>query len=345
MKKYVSLALILATFCCPLFANDKDILNVFTWSEFIPSDVLADFTKETGIKVVVSTFESNEAMYAKLKLLGGKGYDIVMPSSYFIERLYKDNLLARLDKSKIIGLNNLTSESLGHSFDPHNDYSIPYMWGALGLLFNKKVVDPTVITSFNDLNRPEFKGRVLLSDDMRDTFGVALKVKGYSINTTNPDEIKAGYEWLQQLKPEVRVFDITATKQAFIGEEVLAGISWNGDAFIAMKENPNLQFVFPKEGLIIWIDNFSILSQSENKENAYAFINFLLRPEIAKRCVEEFFYTSPNVAGRKLLAPIYQENPIISPNDGVMSKGELISNIGNAISIYTSYWEKLKMSH
>lgn len=344
MQKYVILALLITTCCFSAFADQEKILNVFTWSEYIPSDVLTEFTRETGIKVVISTFESNEAMYAKLKLLDGKGYDVVMPSSYFIERLHKDNLLARLDKSKIIGLNNLALESLERSFDRHNEYSIPYMWGLLGLLFNKKVVDPKLITSFNDLYRPEFKGRILLSDDMRDTFGVALKAKGYSINTTNPDEIKAGYNWLQQLKPEVRVFDITATKQAFIGEEVLAGVSWNGDAFIAMQENPNLEFIVPKEGLIVWIDSFSILNNSENKENAYAFINFLLRPEIAKRCVEEFFYTTPNVAGRKLLEPIYQESEIIFPSNEAMAKGELINNVGNAIELYTSYWEKLKFT-
>lgn len=344
MQKYVILALLITICCFSAFAVQEKILNVFTWSEYIPSDVLTEFTRETGIKVVISTFESNEAMYAKLKLLDGKGYDVVMPSSYFIERLRKDNLLARLDKSKIIGLNNLALESLERSFDRHNGYSIPYMWGLLGLLFNKKVVDPKLITSFNDLYRPEFKGRILLSDDMRDTFGVALKAKGYSINTTNPDEIKAGYNWLQQLKPEVRVFDITATKQAFIGEEVLAGVSWNGDAFIAMQENPNLEFIVPKEGLIVWIDSFSILNNSENKENAYAFINFLLRPEIAKRCVEEFFYTTPNVAGRKLLEPIYQESEIIFPSNEAMAKGELINNVGNAIELYTSYWEKLKFT-
>lgn len=344
MQKYVILALLITTCCFSAFADQEKILNVFTWSEYIPSDVLTEFTRETGIKVVISTFESNEAMYAKLKLLDGKGYDVVMPSSYFIERLRKDNLLARLDKSKIIGLNNLALQSLERSFDRHNEYSIPYMWGLLGLLFNKKVVDPKLITSFNDLYRPEFKGRILLSDDMRDTFGVALKAKGYSINTTNPDEIKAGYNWLQQLKPEVRVFDITATKQAFIGEEVLAGVSWNGDAFIAMQENPNLEFIVPKEGLIVWIDSFSILNNSENKENAYAFINFLLRPEIAKRCVEEFFYTTPNVAGRKLLEPIYQESEIIFPSNEAMAKGELINNVGNAIELYTSYWEKLKFT-
>lgn len=344
VKSFFFIFCIVGLYCLSANANSSKVLNVFTWSEYIPHEVLAKFTEETGIKVNLSTFESNEGMYAKLKLLGGQGYDIVMPSNYFIERLQQANLLEQIDKSKIIGLENLDPESLGHPFDPNNEYSIPYMWGSLGILINKKAVDPNTITSFNDLTRPEFNGRILLSDDMRDTFGVALKASGYSINTTKPEEIKAGYEWLKKLKPSVRVFDITATKQAFIGEEVLAGISWNGDAFIAMQENPNLEFIVPKEGLILWIDNFSILANAPNKDNAYAFINFLLRPDIAKQCVEEFFYTTPNKAARELFEPFYRDSKVIFPTDEEIRKGEITSDIGKAFSDYIFYWEKLKFN-
>lgn len=344
MKKYVSILMLLSIWSVTAFADTPKTLNIFAWSEYIPYDVLKDFTEETGIKVTLSTFESNEAMYAKLKLLEGKGYDIVTPTSYVLEWLRNDNLLACIDKNKIIGLKNLTPDALGRSFDPTNTYSIPYMWGYLGVLVNTKIVDPKSITSFDDLNRPEFKGKVLLSDDLRDTFGVALKACGYSVNTTNPEEIKAAYEWLKRLKPSIRVFDITATKQAFISEEVWAGISWNGDAYIAMQENPYLKFVIPHEGLILWIDNFSILKDSKNKEHAYTFISFLLRPEIAKRCVEAFNYTTPNVAARKLLDPLYRENTTIFPGDDTMAKGEVINEVGKAFDIYAAYWEALKLS-
>ncbi len=325
-----------------VYSDTSKVLYVFTWSEYIPYRVLKQFTQETGIKVIISTFESNESMYAKLRLLNGKGYDIVIPTGYFIGKLRKDNLLARIDKSKIIGLENIAPRAFRQAYDPHNEYSIPYMLGSIGMLVNKKSIDPKSMVSFNDLLRPEFHGRVLLSDDMRDTFGVALKACGYSVNTRDPLEIKAAYEWLKKLKPSVRVFDVTATKQVFISEEVLAGISWNGDAFIAIQENSNLEFVIPKEGLVTWTDNLSILAKAENVENAYIFINFLLRPDIAKKCVEEFHYTTPNIAARKLLEPHYRDNKVIFPYDKDVKKGESINGVGSAFEIYSSYWEELK---
>ena len=216
MKKLLVALVALLIAASPAFAEEAKELNVFSWSEYIPQEVVNGFTKETGIKVVLSTYESNEAMYAKLKLLGAKGYDLVVPSGYFVEVMAQDNLLAKLDKSKIKGLDNLDPASLNQPFDKGNALTIPYMWGTVGLLVNKKAVDVSTIKSWKDLARPEFKGRVLLSDDLRDTFGVGLKACGYSINSTNPDEIKAAYEWLKALKPSVRVFDVTATKQAFI---------------------------------------------------------------------------------------------------------------------------------
>lgn len=194
MKKLLVALVALLIAASPAFAEEAKELNVFSWSEYIPQEVVNGFTKETGIKVVLSTYESNEAMYAKLKLLGAKGYDLVVPSGYFVEVMAQDNLLAKLDKSKIKGLDNLDPASLNQPFDKGNALTIPYMWGTVGLLVNKKAVDVSTIKSWKDLARPEFKGRVLLSDDLRDTFGVGLKACGYSINSTNPDEIKAAYE-------------------------------------------------------------------------------------------------------------------------------------------------------
>ena len=311
MKKLLVALVALLIAASPAFAEEAKELNVFSWSEYIPQEVVNGFTKETGIKVVLSTYESNEAMYAKLKLLGAKGYDLVVPSGYFVEVMAQDNLLAKLDKSKIKGLGNLDPASLNQPFDRGNALTIPYMWGTVGLLVNKKAVDVSTIKSWKDLARPEFKGRVLLSDDLRDTFGVGLKACGYSINSTNPDEIKAAYEWLKALKPSVRVFDVTATKQAFISEEVVAGLAWNGDAFIAMQENPDLEFIVPEEGMLIWLDNFAIPAGAEHKENAYKFISYLMRPEVAKLCVEEFNYSTPNKAAEKILEPEYAESKVI----------------------------------
>lgn len=338
---FVALAALLLA-ASPSWAEEEKVLNVFSWSEYIPQEVVNGFTRETGIKVVLSTYESNEAMYAKLKLLGGKGYDLIIPSGYFVEVMARDGLLASLDKSKITGLENLDPLSLNQPFDKGNALTIPYMWGTVGLLVNKKAVDVSTIKSWKDLARPEFQGKVLLSDDLRDTFGVALKALGYSINTTNPDEIRAAYEWLKALKPSVRVFDVTATKQAFISEEVTAGLSWNGDAFIAMQENPDLEFIVPEEGLMIWLDNFAIPAGAEHKENAYKFISYLMRPEVAKLCVEEFNYSTPNKAAEKILEPEYAESKVIVLDPEEMARGEVTLDVGKARELYEKYWEQLK---
>lgn len=334
------LAFVLVAF--PAFAAEEKVLNVFNWSEYVPQDVLDQFTKETGIKVVYTTFDSNEAMYAKLKLLRGTGYDLVVPSAYFIELLHKDGLLSKIDQKKLDNLHKLDPTVMHQAFDPENAISIPYMWGLTGMLVNKKYVNPDEITSWNDLKRPEFKGRVLLSDDVRDCFTIALKSLGYSLNTTNEAEIKAAYEWLRELKPSVRVFDITATKQAFISEEVIAGISWNGDAYIAMQENPNLVFIYPKDGIPLWLDSFVISSAAAHPENAHAFINFLLRPEIAKRCVTEYSYTSPNLGVKSLLDPEMAQSNVIYPTPENLKNSEFTLDVGSALPIYDKYWELFK---
>lgn len=343
-KSFIAAVLTVAMLALPAFAAEDKVLNVFNWFEYVPQDVIDQFTKETGIKVIYTTFDSNEAMYAKLKLLQGEGYDVVVPSAYFIELLHKDGLLATIDHTKLQSLNALDPAVMHQAFDPENARSIPYMWGLTGILVNKKYINPAEITSWNDLKRPEFKGRILLSDDIRDTFGIALMALGYSANTTSEDEIRAAYEWIKELKPSVRVFDVTATKQAFISEEVIAGQSWNGDAYIAMQENPNLVFIYPKEGVPVWADSLVIPTAAKHPENAHAFINFLLRPEIAKRCVEEYSYTSPNLGVKPLLPAAMAESTVIYPSKDNIAKSEFILDVGDAMAIYNKYWELLKTS-
>lgn len=326
----------------PTQSKEEKILNIFNWSEYIPQSVLDDFTKETGIKVVYATFESNEAMYTKVKLLRGKGYDLLVPSIDSLERLIQDNLLTPLDKTLLGDVSMLDPAVMNQAFDPHNAYSVPYMWGVTGLMVNTQAAPPQSVTSWNDLMRPEFAGRVLLSDDLRDAFSVALKALGHSINTTDEPQIQAAYEWLKRLKPAVRVFDVSASKQAFISEETLAGVIWNGDAFISMRENPNLTFIYPKEGAALWLDSLVIPAQAEHKGNAYAFIRFLLRPEIAARCVEEFSYTTPNLGARALLDPKIAASTVILPGAPQLTNSEFQGYVGESIKIYNKYWELLK---
>lgn len=347
MKKLVLLLLAFA-FVLPLAApvqaeaNDKGEVIVYNWSEYIPQEVLNDFTRETGIKVVYSTFESNEQMYDKVKLLGAKGYDIVVPSNYFLELMRHEKMLSPLDLSKISNLKNLDPKMLNQPYDPGNRYSIPYMWGATGLAYNSKYIKAEDADSWHDLLRPEYKGKIILSDDLRDTFGIALKALGFSANSTHQVEIEKAYQFLRQLKPSVRIFNVSATKQALIGEEVWLGPIWNGDFLVASEENEDLRFMFPQEGVILWIDSFVILQGAQNKDNAHAFIDYMLRPEVAKLCIEEYLYSSPNLEGLKLLDTELRDNPILAPTDNELKNAELQVGLGSFLAVYEKYWEMLK---
>ncbi len=322
-------------------AKEEQVI-VYNWSEYIPQSVLDDFTKETGIKVIYSTFESNEAMYAKVKLLRGKSYDVIVPSTYYVDIMSKEGLLAKLDHSKLTNLPNLDPSLMHQSYDPKNEYSVPYMWGMVGLMANRKHVAPDALLSWKDLLKPEFKGKIILSDDVRDAFGMALKATGHSVNSTDEASIKEAYEFLLALRPSIKVFDVTAIKQALINEEVTVGMVWNGDAIVAKEENPDLEFIFPKEGVMIWMDSLTIAAKSENKDNAHKFINYLLRPDVAKRCVEEYHYSTPNLKTLELLSPEDRTNPVLVPPADKVAAGEIQTSIGRTMEVYERYWEQLK---
>ena len=323
-------------------AESKGQVVVYNWSEYIPQDVLDDFTKETGIKVVYSTFESNEAMFAKVKLLRGKSYDVVVPSGYFVDLMRRDKLLQEIDHSKLPNLANLDPSLLNQEYDPGNKYSIPYMWGAVGLAYNTKYIPKGSLTRWNQMLQPEYKGKIILTDDLRDAFGLALRARGHSINARDAAQIKDGYDFLAQLKASVRVFDVTAIKQALISEEVWIGPIWNGDYLVAEEENEDLAFVFPEEGAVLWADSFTIPVGAENVDNAYTFINYMLRPEVAVRCIEEYKYSSPNLKAIEQLPDELKNNHILVPGPAELNNAEFTTGIGDSLGEYEKYWEQLK---
>lgn len=321
----------------------KEEVVVYNWSEYIPQDVLDQFTAETGIKVVYSTYETNDAMYAKIKLMQGQAYDLVCPSTYYLHLMIEEGLLTRFDHAKLPGLSALDPKLLSPSYDPGNDYSIPYMWGSFGLLINTKYVDREKAKTWKDLLRPEYKGKIIISDDMRDTFGMAMHASGYSANSVNPDEIKAGYEFLKALRPSVRVFDVTAVKQAFISEEVIIGTSWNGDALVARQEHDGLEYVYPEDGALLWLDSFAMPKGAKNIDNAHKFVNFLLRPEIAARCQAEFLYSTPNLQTLDLLSPELRADRTLVPTEQELRGTEFLLNVGaKTLAVYQGYWERMK---
>lgn len=332
---FVFVALVLS-----LFSNEK-VLYVYNWSEYMPDSVLKDFTKETGIQVKYSTYDSNEAMYAKVKTIGTSSYDIIVPSTYFVNKMSRENLLVKLDKSKLPNYKNLDTKLLSKPFDPNNDYSIPYLWGSTGISYNANSVKEP-IDSWNNLWNSEYKNNVLLNDDMREVFGMALKILGYSSNSTNPKEIEEAYKKLREILPNVKMFYSESQKQVYLNEEVRIGMNFNGEGFMANEENEAIKYIYPKEGALLWIDSLVIPKGAKNIDNAHVFINYLLKPEVSQVISEEIGYPSPNAKTLELLDEKTRNNRIIYPNEQDLVNSEFQTDVGEALPVYEKYWEMLK---
>lgn len=320
----------------------NEVLNIYNWAEYMPMGVIQAFEKEYGVTVNYSTFENNESMYTKLKLLDGKGYDLAFASTYFIQRMSNEGMLAKIDKSKIPHVKDIIPGLMGQPFDKNNDYSLPYVWGVTAISYNGNIVDGSKVTKWADLWKPEFAGHIMLLDDVRDVFGMALKVKGYSINTTNEAEIKEAYEMLKTLRPNVVVYNSDAPHVPFVTGEVGIGQQWNGNAYLAQAEMDNIQFVYPEEGSILWMDNFIIPKGAEKVDLAHKFIDFMYRPENQAAMVEELGYPAPSKRAKEKLSAEYTENNVIFPSDEDVEKGEFTNDVGDAVKIYNRYWQLLK---
>ncbi len=318
-------------------------LYIYNWSEYMPDSVLEDFTRETGVKVIMSTYDSNEAMYAKIKMVEGKGYDLIVPSTDFVSRMGKEGLLRPIDKSKLANFANLDPHLLNQAFDPGNTYSVPYMWGSTAIAVNTTDKAAAAITSFADLWKPEFKGKLLLPNDMRGVLGMGLKRLGYSLNETDPAKVAEACALLRPLMDSVRVFDSDSPKQALLNNEVQVAVLWNGEAYIASGENPNITYIYPDEGFSLWVDNLCIPKNAANLDNAYLFIDYLLRPEVAALICQEMGYSTPNLKAKESLPEDVRTSSIVYPSDEDMARGEFETDLGPAIKAYEDCWLQLKI--
>lgn len=322
-------------------AADK-VVYFYNWSEYIPEGLLNEFEKETGIKVIYTTYDSNEAMHAKLKLTGAKGYDLVVPSTYFVAKMRDEGLLQPIDHSKLSNFKHLDPVMLDKPYDPGNKYSIPYIWGATGIGINTDFVDADSITKWEDLWDPKWRGQLMLMNDQREVFHMALRILGYSANSTDPKELEQAYQLLKKLIPNALVFNSDTPSLPYMAGEVSLGMIWNGSAFEAQKNDPAISMIYPKEGAIFWMDNISIPAGATNVDEAHQLINFLLRPEVAAKVCEEIGYPTPNKTAKSLLDPEFANNPIVFPPADVIEAGEFQSDVGEAVRLYDNYWQKLR---
>lgn len=318
---------------------------VYNWGEYMDPEVLDMFEEETGIQVVYDEFETNEIMYPKIEA-GASEYDVICPSDYMIQKMIQNDLLAELDFNNIPNAHENIGEQYwtqSQEFDPENKYSVPYCFGTVGILYNKTMVDDPV-DSWSILWNEKYKDNILMQDSVRDAFMVALKLNGYSMNTTSSDELQTATDSLIEQKPLVQAYVIDQVRDKMIGNEAAIGVIYSGEAIYTQRENSDLEYVIPKEGTNVWIDSWVITKTSQNKENAEKFINFMCRPDIALMNFNYITYSTPNDAARELIEDDAIRNSNIAfPDLTQYSNLETFQYLGeDADAMYNDFWKKVK---
>ncbi|WP_310604764.1 extracellular solute-binding protein [Anaerosporobacter sp.] len=315
--------------------SGPNTLNVYNWGEYIDPDVITMFEEETGIKVIYDEFEMNEEMFPKVET-GAVKYDVVCPSDYMIQRMIEADLLAEINFDNIPNIQYIGKDYLqsAESYDPGNLYSVPYCWGTVGILYNKTMVDEP-IDSWSSIFDEKYKNNILMINSVRDAMGISLKYLGYSLNSTDKTELEEATKLLIAQKPLVQSYVVDQVRDKMIGNNAAIGIIYSGEAIYTKRENPDLEYVVPKEGSNIWIDGWVIPKNSENKENAEKFINFLCRPDIALLNFEYITYSTPNTAARDLIEDDDIRNSTIAfPDSETINNCETFQYLGDDMTAY-----------
>ena len=323
----------------------SNVLKLYLPGEYLGENVISDFEKQYGVRVIVENFDSNEMMYTKL--MAGDRYDVIIPSDYMIERLMNEDFLQPLDKSMIPNMENMSDAVLGMSYDPDNTYSIPYFWGSVGLVYNHENVDPAVIESegWEILRNTDYAGHIYIYDSERDSFMMAFKALGYSMNTEDPNEINAAYEWLLQMN--------NTMSPVYVTDEVIDGmmngykdiaVVYSGDAAVVLDENEDMSFYMPSQGTNIWCDAMVIPQNAENPKLAHEFINYMLTYEAAFDNTETVGYTSPNAEVFEEMTSsedLYADNAAYLPRSGY-DKDEMFHDNQTLMRELSRLWIKVK---
>ena len=323
----------------------SNVLKLYLPGEYLGENVISDFEKQYGVRVIVENFDSNEMMYTKL--MAGDRYDVIIPSDYMIERLMNEDFLQPLDKSMIPNMENMSDAVLGMSYDPDNTYSIPYFWGSVGLVYNHENVDPAVIESegWEVLRNTDYAGHIYIYDSERDSFMMAFKALGYSMNTEDPNEINDAYKWLLQMN--------NTMSPVYVTDEVIDGmmngykdiaVVYSGDAAVVLDENEDMSFYMPSQGTNIWCDAMVIPQNAENPKLAHEFINYMLTYEAAFDNTETVGYTSPNAEVFEEMTSsedLYADNAAYLPRSGY-DKDEMFHDNQTLMRELSKLWIKVK---
>jgi spermidine/putrescine transport system substrate-binding protein len=316
-------------------------LYLFNWIYYIPDDVITDFTKETGIEVVVDSYASNEEMYNKI-VAGGSGYDLIVPSGDYVSIMIAEKLLEPIDKSKLKNFGNIDPAAIARiGFDVGNTHSVPYMMGAAGVSVNKTKVS-NYEHSWSIFDKTDLKGRMTMLDDMREVLGAALKSLGYSVNDPDPAHLEEARLVVERWKPNLVKFDAESFAKSFASGEFWVVQGYAENVFLEYPEDKraDVDFFFPKEGTPMYMDSLCILKGAKNVDAAYKFIDYILRPDIAARIADYLMIPSPNVPARALMkvTPNYQFTDL--------AKGEFKEDLGQeTLKLYNDVWRRIRVGN
>lgn len=338
-------------FACPEPQTPAEVtskeLNLFVWTEYIPTEWKECFELIYGVKVNHDEYSSNEEMYAKLSA-GGSTFDLILPTDYIVSLMVSQNMLEKWDMEKLAIMGNIDDGFKDLPFDPGNQYTLPYMAGTDAIIYNSdKVTDPP--TSWADLWNPDYASRLVLLDDPRVVIGFTLLTLGYDINTRNAQELDEAKAKLTELIPNVKLFDSDSPKTALIAGDVDVGNVWNGEAFTAQQEDPAFQYVFPTEGTILWQDNWAMPAGAPHPDAAYAWVNYIEQGDLFWLMLRDFPYTVPNQAALQYakeneteLYDAYINSPITNTPADVLAKGVFMEDVGEATPLYDQIWTEVK---
>lgn len=322
-------------------------LNLYGWSDYVPQQLLDDFTAKYGIKVNYDTYSSNEEMLAKIQA-GASGYDLIIPSDYTVDLMIKQNMLEPIDVKQIPNFANLDPQFTNKDYDPGNKYSIPYQWGTTALVYDKTKV-PFEPKNWKDLWDPKFKGKLVMLDDEREVIGMALQVLGYDKNSTDPAQLDQAKQKLLELKPNIVLFNSDDPETSLITGETWAGLVYNGNAALAKQQDPNIEYICPTEGCGLWFDNLAVPKGAPHMDAAMAFLNFMLDPKESVLITKEFPYSNPNKAALDYLKTsdpttydAYMGFAATSPSADFLANAHMVKDVGDATKLYDQLWTDFK---
>ncbi len=323
--------------CVSNKSESNKVINVFNCGDYIDEELISKFEEETGYKVEYSTYDTNEIMYSKIKS-GSNKYDLVFPSDYMVEKMINEGMAEKINFDNIPNYKYIDEKFKNLSYDPNNEYSVPYMWGTIGIIYNPEVVKEEV-KSWDILWNKKYDKEIIMFNSVRDTMAIALSKLGYSMNSTNPEEIKQAADILIEQKPIVKAWFVDQVKDAMINDEAALATVWSGDANYIISENPKLEYVVPEEGSNKWFDAMVIPKDAPNKEGAEAFINFLTDPENSLQNVDYIQYYTPNWKTYEMLDDEVKES---YPTDEILDKCEVFKDLDrDSLKIYDDEWIRI----